>query len=1421
MNKNIPELNVGIDIGSTTFKLVAVDTNGKMVFSDYRRHNTDIKQAARDTYEKMYHFIGDCLMHVVLTGSVGMGYAEKIGARFVQEVVAAAELIKKQYPQVHTFIDMGGEDSKMIFFEQGKIPDIRMNGNCAGGTGAFIDQTAALLEIDTKELNSLAEKAKNIYPIASRCGVFSKTDIQNLSSRNVSKNDIAASVFNAVAIQVVASLSKGTDILPQVFFCGGPFAFLPELKKAFIRVLSLRETDCILPENAELIPAWGCALMSKTDQHPTIRLMEAIYWIRFQKENPFESDLTGRLPALFASEEDFNQWRKNKLVHFVPRTSWGEQGIINCYLGVDSGSTTTKIVLLDEKGQLVFQDYGRNKGDSFNAFLESLNRLKSEAEQHGKIIRIIGSAATGYGENLLQTAFNLDHGIVETIAHFMAAQKVSPEVSFILDIGGQDMKAIYIENGNINQLEINEACSSGCGSFIESFANMLNYSVAEFATMSCHAKNPYDLGTRCTVFMNSKVKQAMREGAPTEDIAAGFSYSVIKNCLFKVLKIKNIDELGNHIVVQGGTFKNLSVVRALELLTQKEVYFSDIPELMGAYGAALFAKQQTPVSDGVGIDQLITSQKYTSNFENCKGCENNCFVKTFHFSNGNTFYSGNNCEKIYSNKSEHFLRGVNQHTKKYALLFNRSNIDKQDAKLRIGIPRALGIYENYPFWHALFNACGFLPVLSKASTNRLYEKGIRSLMADNICFPAKLMHGHIMDLIESKVDRIFYPYVVFEQKEDASSKDSYNCPIVAGYSDVIKSSVETSENYNIPFDAPVISFKDEKLLRKSCRKYLQSLGVPGSLISKAVDKAIAAQSEYMHILKQQSTEIIQKAKENNRMLILLACRPYHIDPLIQHKISDCIAEMGIDIITENIDHVEGNEVYKELHSVSQWAYPNRIFKAAYFVANTQDNIHLVQLTSFGCGPDAFILDEVKEILNRKGKNLTLLKIDDVNNIGSLRLRIRSVVESLKFGSKTIKTLPFRTTSAFTKKEQFRTILAPYFAEGYSELLPPLFKLMGYKLINLPSGDTEAAELGLKYANNEVCYPATIVIGSILKALQSGKYDPDKIAIGMTHTGGQCRASNYIALIKNALVTAGYEKVPVISVSLGSHSGNYQPGFELKWRKALDIAFFGLLYSDCISKLYYPSVAREKEKGTAKKLWQKYISACIPYIESRNRRGLYALLEEAIDDFNAIINPIDNIPAIGVVGEIYVKYNSFSHKHVLDWLSGQGIEVVAPSMYNFFINSFVNQHINSELHIKRTNMPVFITDLFYKIVSVYTKKFDRICSRFRYYRPFADIFHDSKLASEIISLAANFGEGWLIPAELAGFAQHGINNAISLQPFGCIANHVISKGIEKRVKKIYPQMNLLSLDFDGGASDANIFNRLHFMVENCKKELENF
>ena len=580
--------NLGIDIGSTTMKVALLDDTHRLLFRDYRRHNADVPNTARRIMRSLHERMGECDLRMVVTGSVGMGFAERLGLTFTQEVVASVRTIRTLYPEVSTFIDMGGEDSKMIFFEDGKIPDIRMNGSCAGGTGAFIDQTASLIGVTTAELNSLAAQSTTIYPIASRCGVFSKTDIQNLIARNVSKADIAASVFHAVATQVIGSLARGMDIRPKLFYCGGPFAFLPELSKAFLRLLHLEKSDCIIPEDAQIIPAIGCALQAGEEEKsvPLSRLMALL-------ETPEEqaADYSRRLPQLFADEDEYAAWLQRKQTHAVRRAQVKDPQA-DYYLGVDSGSTTTKIVLLNADGALVYSDYQRNHGDSFRTFAEALQRMKQTVGD----VHIASSCATGYGESLLKTAFSLDYGIVETMAHFMGARALNPKLSFVLDIGGQDMKAIWVNNGTIRRIEINEACSSGCGSFIETFANQLGYAVEDFARMACFAAHPCDLGTRCTVFMNSKVKQAMREGARVEDIAAGFSYSVVKNCLYKVLKLKSVADLGSSIVVQGGTMRNYSVVRALERMTGTDLTFSDIPELMGAYGAALYAMGNTEIN---------------------------------------------------------------------------------------------------------------------------------------------------------------------------------------------------------------------------------------------------------------------------------------------------------------------------------------------------------------------------------------------------------------------------------------------------------------------------------------------------------------------------------------------------------------------------------------------------------------------------------------------------------------------------------------------------------------------------------------------------------------------------------------------------------------------------------------------------------
>ncbi len=825
------------------------------------------------------------------------------------------------------------------------------------------------------------------------------------------------------------------------------------------------------------------------------------------------------------------------------------------------------------------------------------------------------------------------------------------------------------------------------------------------------------------------------------------------------------------------------------------------------------------------LSQLISANSYESEFEICPGCENHCTVKLFHFQNGNTFFSGNNCEKVYSNTSAAQRKGINMFAEKYRLLFAKPTKALPADAPTIGIPRGLGIYENYPFWRTLFTECGFRPVLSNASGNKLYESGLRAIMADNICFPAKLMHGHVNDLIAKKVDRIFYPYVVYERKEDEQSRNSYNCPIVAGYSDVIRSSMDPAAKAGIPFDSPVITFSEEKLMRRSCLAYLQGLGVAKPVAERAITMAAQAQDDYLAALTRRGNEILDAAIAEERMVILLAARPYHIDPLIEHKISHAIADMGIDVITENTATVSGAAVYRELNAMTQWSYPNRIFKAAYFVgSHPYRNLHFVQLTSFGCGPDAFILDEVNAILKRFHKNHTILKIDDVNNIGSLRLRVRSLVESVSGGAGTPpreqEPSSYVTTRTYTAQERRRTLLGPYFAEGYSEFFPPLFKLAGYNLVTLPAGTQEAAEVGLRYANNEVCYPATLVVGSIMRELLSGKYDPHDVAIIMTQTGGQCRASNYYSLIKNALVSAGMQEIPVISLALSASVSATQPGFTVPLRRIIGIVIHTVLYADCLAKLYHASVVREKVPGTAKALQQKYTEQALPIIADNNSKGLRDLLAEAVREFTAAIDTGKRVPVIGLVGEIYVKYNGFSNKYVVNWLEQNGVEVVPPALIGFLTTGFANNHINRELNIKEVKFPKWINDLVYNILYKKMQQFNQICAPFPFFRPLTHIFEDAKLAEQVVNMAGDFGEGWFLPGEICHLAETGIHNVVSLQPFGCIANHIISKGVEKRLKQLYPQLSLLFLDFDSSTSEANVFNRLHFMVENCRKELEN-
>ncbi len=1413
----------GIDIGSTTAKVVILDDTGNTVFTRYRRHQAKPEETTRQIFEEAFSELGDIELDLTVTGSAGMGTAETFGLPFVQEVVASAHLIRRGYPQVRTFIEIGGEDSKIIFFDDHFRPDIRMNGSCAGGTGAFIDQMAVLLDVPVSEFNTLAEKAHSIYPIASRCGVFAKTDIQALLSQDVSKEDIAASVFHSVALQVVSSLSRGREIDKKIMIGGGPLTFYPELRQALIKVLGINNPDdLIVPDRPELIPAMGATLIRDGEPYRA-KIIDILTMAKARGPQKVNGG-TKRLPPLFKGRKDFESWQEKHSRDRVSRVHLDEVKGKDLFLGIDSGSTTTKLVLVDGRESFVLGHYVANNGDPIGAVKEGLSAFRQKFQEAGFRPRIIRAAATGYGEDLVRAAFGINDGVVETMAHYRAGKCFDSDVSFILDIGGQDMKAISIRDHYLSDIQVNEACSSGCGSFIETFARSLDYGIEDFAEIACDSTAPFDLGTRCTVFMNSKVKQALREGASIPDISAGLAYSVIKNALYKVLKLRDTQVLGNRIIAQGGTFRNPAVLRAFELLLEKEVIRPDIPELMGAYGAALTALGNHLVrpAESTGfhaIEDPELSVEFTRKELHCNGCENRCPVVTLTFANGNRFFTGNRCERHFSNNSRAEYRGINLIAEQATLLFDRETDPKGDPILTFGIPRCLNMYEDFPFWAAFLVECGFRVVLSSPSDLKLFERGSATVMSENICFPAKLAHGHIFDLIDRRVDRIFYPTVVHEKKEFAGVLNSFNCPVVTGYPDLLKSAIEPEGKYGIPFDNPAVSFRDEALLRKQLHLFLKKFGVDYKTVSRAVKEGLAAQKEFRKQLTDRARALISRAENERRMIVVLAGRPYHIDPLINHDVSELLAGLGVDVISENAVPLNQDCSISDVNVLTQWTYTNRLYAAARWVCHNP-HAQLVQLTSFGCGPDAVAADEVREIIADSGKVYTLLKMDEISNLGAVRIRLRSMLEAVKENSGAchrIKSKEKRVTRVFLPEDRKKTLIAPYFSPFYSPLVPAVFRPMGYRVDVLPPQDRSSVEFGLKNINNDMCYPAVLVAGDIIKAFQCGIYDPENTAVIMTQTGGQCRASSYVSLIRKGLVSAGLDHVPVIALS--TEEINPQPGFVIDEKELVKRMGLGVIFTDPLAKMYLATLPREKIPGTSKALHSKYLSEIATGVEKADYHYLLRVLEKAVQDFNGIEIVDRAVPKIGVVGEIFVKYNFFANANIIEWLSLQGVEVVLPGLQSFFTQRFVNENFDQKAFFKRS----IVDNLQHKLMDIYVRyhlsRIDRIMQGFRFYRKPFDLKDLAEATSEVVSLANQFGEGWLLTAEMIGMLNEGTGNIVCLQPFGCIANHITGRGLEKKLKEMFPHLNLLSLDMDAGASEVNIINRLHFMIIAAKQEME--
>ena len=1675
-------LRVGLDIGSTTVKAVVLDQSDSLkdtLFSDYRRHHANVRATVAgllvDIHKKLVDLgRGDEPIRLSITGSGGLALADNLHVPFIQEVIAETEAIDKEYPQADVIIELGGEDAKITYLKP--TPEQRMNGSCAGGTGAFIDQMSTLLDTDAAGLNEMAKSYENLYPIASRCGVFAKTDLQPLINDGAAKPDLAASIFTAVATQTIAGLASGRPIHGTVIFLGGPLFFMSELRAAFQRALEGKVDEFIVPTDAHLYVAYGSALQADTDSDDQGHHFEAYTCDEILKRLDELKNLpsnTPTMPPLFPTEadrEDFNKRHHKEHIHIG--TLEGAHG--PHFLGIDAGSTTIKATLVNDDREIVWSSYANNEGSPLTAAINIVKKIQSELPEGAWIAR---SCATGYGEGLITTGLHLDEGVVETMAHYRGAEMVSPGVTAVIDIGGQDMKYLAITDGVIDSIAVNEACSSGCGSFLQTFAMSMGLTIQEFTQKALASTHPVDLGSRCTVFMNSSVKQAQKEGASIEDIAAGLCYSVVRNALYKVIKLRDSGELGDTVVVQGGTFLNDAVLRAFELLTEREVTRPNIAGLMGAFGAALTARMHYEdiadddnahvgadgrsvdaaaaeesaagdepnaaahageiVVDGVRhtVSSILTGEalnemSMTTERDVCKLCQNHCKLTITTFSDGSRFVTGNRCERGGDAKKKRSDR-PNLYDYKYKRCFAyRRLTDKNATRGEIGIPRALNMYENYPFWFTLLTSLGFKVMISGRSSHELFETGIESIASENICYPAKLVHGHIKWLLNKGMKTIFYPCVSYEDNLVPNTDNHYNCPVVANYPLVVGANMPELRDPDVRYMHPYFNLANHELMVDRIVEEFAWASVSREEAETAVKAAYAEDKVFKHDVQQEGLKALAYMKEHDCRGIVLAGRPYHIDPEINHGIPETICALGMVVLSEDsicelqpgekldltdflsegeedprkknangFRHVDDRKVTVNrmpLRVTNQWAYHSRLYAAAHFVAS-YPGLELVQLNSFGCGLDAITTDQVAEILADKADVYTLLKIDEVSNLGAAKIRLRSLkaaveereankarmakaalatsdesgsaesdaprnaahaaaqaaarkaqeqaesdlataqaalaeaqaavaaaeakvkaadrpVDAADAGSDAAapanapKSTGFRKTgskaptpgrqvlldatmaanpkltkamrdaskraakrdiadvrlaalgdgttndaanaksksaksksghnnatmSRYAHREKFvkdmkkdYTIVAPQMSPIHFSLVESVIRSGGYKFDILKHASREDVETGLKYVNNDACYPAIMVIGQLIDAILEGKYDPDKVCLAITQTGGMCRATNYFGLIRKALIDAGYPQIPVIAISTQGLEDN--PGFKVT-PALLHRTVKALILGDLLMKCLYRVRPYEVEKGSANKLYELWDTIVRETIEHHGysktaaktpgiRKGYLpynVLAKEIVKSFDNL--PLRDIPRkvrVGVVGEILVKYQPDANNHVVDVIESQDCEAVVPGIMEFmttrpYITDWNEKYLgtggNKTLYaLMRWSLDRYNAPIKAAIATSHGK--------FKQDDPMPELVEK---AAEVTSIGVQAGEGWLLTAEILELIEQGCPNVICAQPFACLPNHVTGRGMFGKIRRLHPEANIVSIDYDPGASEANQLNRIKLMIAAAKK-----
>ena len=1427
----------GLDVGSTTVKLVVIDSEEKIVFNIYRRHFSDVRTTVAELFEEALLALGDKTVTLAIAGSGGLSLAEPFGALFVQEVVAGAEAIRNFLPHTDVAIELGGEDAKLTFFDASI--DQRMNETCAGGTGAFIDQMATFLRTDPEGLNELAKKHKTIYPIAARCGVFAKNDILPLLNEGAAKEDIAASIFQAVVDQTIGGLACGRSIKGRVTFLGGPLFFLSELRRRFIETLKLAPGDFQCPKEAAYYVALGTALFSRKSNNMSLSKLNDLAW-KFTKEE-VQPEIQPMDP-LFKNINELKEFQERHQKASVELVEWPSEGDV--FIGFDAGSTTTKAVVIDTLGRLVYSYYGPNKGNPLDSVIGALKEIYSEKPKH---VRIAKAGVTGYGEALVKAALYVDVGEVETMAHYKAAAFFDPDVNFIIDIGGQDIKCLSVKNGLIDRLMLNEACSSGCGSFLETFAKTLNLDAPGFAKAALFASTPMDLGSRCTVFMNSKVKQAQKEGATIGDISAGLSYSVVRNALYKVIRIANADDLGEKVVVQGGTFLNDAVLRAFELSTARKVVRPTIAGLMGAFGAALLAKEDFEESFVpsalIAREELEDFVVKTRNIR-CQKCSNRCLLTINSFPDGKRYISGNRCERGASGESgmpnplstlanKANLSGKfskipvlgnltaqtpqmlpslpNLYKWKYERLFDFYK-PKEYEKSRgcVGIPRTLGFYEHYPFWFTFFDKLGFRVELSPPSSKEMMSKALETIASQTVCYPAKLAHGHILSLIKDKIDFIFYPCMPFEPAAEYRTDNRYNCPLVATYPEVLRLNIDALKENNIKFVMPFLDLADQSKLVVALFKEFTFLKLTFDEIKTALKAAYAAQNDFKRDVKEAGEKALEYLSKTGRTGVVLSGHPYHLDPEVHHGIPDLITTNGLAVLTEDsIAHKVPEDL--SLRVVDQWIYHSRLYKSAAYVAQNP-SLEMVQLTSFGCGVDAVTSDQVAEIIEYAGKVYTLLKIDEGSNLGAARIRIRSLLAAIKERKRTQKDnfskelYGYKIPKANSKLKDY-TILVPQMSPVHWQFLAPVMATAGYKVKVLPEVSREAIETGLRYVNNDACYPAIISIGQLVHALKSGEYDLEKTAVLMSQTGGGCRATNYVAFLRRALTLAGMPQIPVVPIGAGTKKEE----LSLKltpW--LLNRLLLGILYGDMLQRLLLATRPYAKDEKEVEALYEKWVHKVKTPIVTGDKRSFARDMMSMAEDFSLLLNQSEIKPKVGLVGEILINFHPDANNNVVKLVEGEGGQAVLPELTDFVLYCLYDNVFRADN---------FSASKIRKWLSLWAIGFieahrDKMRAALKKYPHFGNVkrFDDLvKSGRKIVSLGNQSGEGWCLAADMVEMLENDIHNILCLQPFGCLPNHITGKGVIKELKRLYPLSNVTAVDYDAGTSEVNQLNRIKLLM----------